>query len=147
VNNQLPWVNEQLVPQTERLEFAPLPWQTHPIDTVHEQEGWGPFFGPYTPWNFPDPATFMAGCGIDDTWLQGNNRAVVSYSPPYDITTLQVDNSTSWVNNALKRLNPSDDSSSRLYNSTISNTSNPNPVGTATPNTFMGRMRALLGGS
>lgn len=129
----------------DELSYSPLPWQTHPIDTVHEQQGWGPFFGPYTPWNFPDPATFMAGAGIDDSWLQGDNRAVVDYSPPYEILTLQVDNSTVFVNNALKRLSGSDGGSTRVYSSTISNAANPNPVGTPTPNTFLSRVKSLLG--
>src|SRR5882672_6115655 len=130
----------------DHLSFGSLNWNTHPIDTVHEQQGWGPFFGPYTPWNFPDPATFMAGAGIDDSWFQGDNRSVVSYSPPYDILTLQVDNSTSCVNNSLQKMNAQDDTPTRLFNSTISNAANPNPVGTPTPNTFLNRVKSMLGG-
>lgn len=131
----------------ETLTYAPLPWQTHPIDTVTGSQGWGPFNGPYTPWNFPDPATFMAGgAGIDATWMSGDNRSVVDYSPPYDILTLQVDNSTSFVNNVLKNLNGSDTDPTRLYGSTISNAPNANPVGAPTPNTFRTRLKALLGG-
>jgi hypothetical protein len=106
---------------TERMEhltYAPLPWETHPIDTVTGIQGWGPFQGPYTPFNFPELVTGMAQGGIDITWNQGNNNTAIA--PGYAVGTIQMDNSLALVNNRLAQMQV-DASATRNYSSTISN--------------------------
>ncbi len=90
-------------PVTERLDqltYAPLPWQTHPIDTNTGSQGWGPMAGPYTPYNF-DAAkdTQSGGSGINITWFQGDNESTVAQPPNYAVLTLMADKSLSFVNN------------------------------------------------
>lgn len=81
------------------LEYAPLPWQTHPIDTAPSQsQGWGPFHGPYSPWDFDSAKDVMTGgWGLDITWDLGDNA--VTYAPPYAVTTLMQDRSVDLVSN------------------------------------------------
>jgi len=102
----------------ERLHWEPLPWDTHPIDLAYGPNGWGPFQGPYTPFNFPELVTAMARDGIDITWNQGNNNTDVA--PGYAVSTVQMDNSLALVNNRLADMQK-DTSTSRAYSSTISN--------------------------
>jgi len=102
----------------ERLSYQALPWDTHPIDTVHGPQGWGPMNGPYTPFNFPELVTNMANGGIDITWSAGSNLTMLA--PPYGVTTIFTDNSTALVNAQLAAIND-EAAKSRGYSSTISN--------------------------
>lgn len=82
------------------LTYAPLPWDTHPIDLAPNQpQGWGPFSGPWMPFDFPDVSQTRAG-GIDPYWTQGDNVAVVDYGPGYNELTLFDDHSNDWVANS-----------------------------------------------
>ncbi len=76
----------------KNLTFEALPWDTHPIDIAHGSQGWGPFMGPWTPFDFFDPAD-----NIDCTWLKGDNRT--DYGPGYQDLTLFLDPSIGRVNN------------------------------------------------
>lgn len=80
------------------LSYAPLPWQTHPIDTTPDApQGWGPFDGPWSPFDFPDLTTSMFGDGIDITYAQADNNVAVGVP---GVLGLFLDNSTSLVNNS-----------------------------------------------
>lgn len=82
------------------LTYEALPWATHPIDIAHGSQGWGPMDGPYTPFNFPSPATALFGDGINCTWETGNNAAQQYQAPPYASKTVFPDPSQSLVNNS-----------------------------------------------
>lgn len=99
-----------------QLTYAPLPWDTHPIDTVTGSQGWGPFEGPWTPQDFISPFW-----GIDITWAAGDNAT--TYSPPYDILTLQEDPSLDFVSNSslLATLERAVSGVTQRFTSTISN--------------------------
>lgn len=82
----------------ERIEYAPLPYNTHPIDTVTGYQGFGPFDGPYTPWNFPDSQDIAAPGGVNIYWTeQGSNK--VDFAPPYAVLTAMTDRSIEFANN------------------------------------------------
>jgi hypothetical protein len=86
--------------QLKSLTYAPLPYETHPIDTTpSQQQGWGPFHGPYTPWDFESAIESQAPGGIDIFWTQGDNVGVVDYAPPYAVLTIMQDKSLDLVNN------------------------------------------------
>ena len=80
---------EQLLP----LRYAPMPWETHPIDMAYGPQGWGPFHGPWTPQDFWSPYW-----GIDDTWMKGDNA--IYFSPGYGNLTVYEDSSIDFVNNS-----------------------------------------------
>lgn len=75
------------------LRYAPMPWETHPIDMAYGPQGWGPFHGPWTPQDFWSPYW-----GIDDTWLKGDNA--IFFSPGYGNLTVYEDSSIDFVNNS-----------------------------------------------
>jgi len=80
-------------PTIRDLRFAPLPLATHPIDLYDGPQGWGPFYGPWTPWDFRDPASSISdhyGMGESNDW---------QFAPPYDIITVFHDPSLDWVYN------------------------------------------------
>ena len=80
----------QELPTIRQLTFAPLPYDTHPIDTYDGPQGWGPFYGAWTPWDFRDPAADIAytyGHGESNEW---------QFSPDYDVITLFADHSLEW---------------------------------------------------
>lgn len=90
---------QQLQPlEIRHLQYAPLPWQTHPIDLASGSQGWGPFQGPWQPVDFASPAMAMGNGGIDITYNKGDNR--LRLSPPYQVATVFRDNATSFVNNS-----------------------------------------------
>lgn len=66
-----PNVSEQI----PGIQFGSFPWATHPIDYAKGWTGWGPFDGPWTPFDFP-----QFGRDIDITWHSGNNAWLVG--PP-----------------------------------------------------------------
>jgi hypothetical protein len=113
-------------PVLKKLRYAPLPWDTHPIDTAPDQpQGWGPFNGPYSPWDFIDPATFMGMSGINI----GYNTDVyqTDHAPGYHDITVFEDRSTASVNNVLVKA--ANDGSPQMtpgvtYTSTIANSLN-----------------------
>jgi len=86
--------------ELKSLEYAPLPWQTHPIDTTPcQSQGWGPMSGPYTPYNYNSAKDCMTGgFGLDTTRDLADNR--ITYAPSYNVLTLMQDKSISYVNNA-----------------------------------------------
>lgn len=89
---QAPQVMMEL-PTLRDLHFAPLPYQTHPIDLYDGPQGWGPFYGPWTPWDFRDPAASIAytyGHGESNDW---------QFAPPYDVITVFADPSLNWAGN------------------------------------------------
>lgn len=78
-------------PELKELTYAPLPWDTHPIDLVEQPQGWGPFNGPWTPWDFLDPAASISdGYDGDNEW---------QFAPPADILTVFGDRSLDLVGN------------------------------------------------
>lgn len=80
-------------PVVRKLTFAPLPYETHPIDTYEGPQGWGPFNGAWTPWDWMDPADDISdhyGSGESNEW---------QFAPPYDMLTLFGDDSLDFVNN------------------------------------------------
>jgi hypothetical protein len=79
---------EELIP----LRYAPLPWETHPIDTSNGPNGWGPFHGPWTPQDFWSPYW-----GIDATWDLGDNA--IWFAPGYGNLTVYEDSSIDFVAN------------------------------------------------
>jgi hypothetical protein len=85
----VPGPAENLVP----LRYAPMPWETHPIDTSNGPNGWGPFQGPWTPQDFWSPYW-----GIDATWLLGDNA--IYFSPGYGNLTVYEDSSIDFVANS-----------------------------------------------
>lgn len=80
------------------LTYSPLPWQTHTNDLVQQSQGWGPFHGAWSPWDFESAKDSQSGgSGIDITWLKGDNE--VSYAPSYAVLSLMQDKSIDLVNN------------------------------------------------
>lgn len=104
-------------PVLRQLTFAPLPLQTHPIDTYDGPQGWGPFNGAWTPWDWHDPAVHISdryGSGESNEW---------EFAPPYDVITLFSDHSLSYVNNTSYALEVQRDKEEqdRAYTSTAAN--------------------------
>ena len=59
-------------PVLRHVTYESLPWQTHPIDLVDAPQGWGPFNGAWTPWDWHDPANDISdhyGSGESNEWL------------------------------------------------------------------------------
>lgn len=84
---------------TASVRFAPLPLETHPIDTVEQSQGWGPFAGYYSPLDFMSARDIVAPGGIDITWLSGDNAATVHQPPNYHVLTIMNDRSVNLVGN------------------------------------------------
>jgi len=74
------------------LTYAPMAWETHPIDLAYGSQGWGPFHGPWTPEDFMSPFW-----GIDATWMQGDNA--IWYAPGYANFTVFEDPSIDFAAN------------------------------------------------
>lgn len=112
--------------QRHNITYEPLPYATHPIDTVPTQwQGWGPFEGPYTPWNFQSAKDIVAPGGIDITWLSGNNQQVISPGIPFAVITLMQDRSLDLANNpGLTAVLAQNVAASTPSTSTFSNSSN-----------------------
>ncbi len=79
--------------ELRQLTYAPLPYETHPIDLAYGSQGWGPFPGPWTPEDFMSPFW-----GIDITWYTGDNRTDVA--PGYQDLTVFRDPSLDSVANS-----------------------------------------------
>lgn len=125
----------QELPTLRPLTFAPFPFQTHPIDTYDGPQGWGPFYGPWTPWDFHDPAAQIAytyGHGESNDW---------EFAPPYEITTLFQDRSLEWVFNTSYDVEAQNAEAEAeiQYTSTISNQ-------VPAPGSFINRLRGILRG-
>lgn len=105
------------------LTFASLPYASHPIDIAYGSQGWGPFAGQWTPLDFASAKDAQVIGGIDITWLQGDNRSVVSFSPSYDVLTLMQDKSLDLVNNPgnAQALQNSQQSQTNVNSSTVTN--------------------------
>lgn len=73
------------------LTYSSFPWNTHPIDTRVEQQGWGPFNGPWQTVDFADPAASI------DLGYTGSNKT--NYAPGYAGITVFKDPSESLVAN------------------------------------------------
>ena len=133
--------HETLLPTT----YAPLPWQSHPIDTVQGPQGWGAFNGPWTPRDFlSSTAMASGGSGISSSWIQGDNT--VFTAPPYQTMTVFPDRSGGFVNNQLQQAlgSVNGQTDGKIYSSTMSNgTSN----AVASSATFLSRLRSALGGA
>lgn len=59
------------VPVLRHVRYESLPWDTHPIDLVEAPQGWGPFNGAWTPWDWHDPANEISdhyGSGESNDW-------------------------------------------------------------------------------
>lgn len=106
----------------KRLRYAPLDWQTHPIDTAPDQpQGWGPFDGPYSPRDYLSPATQMGMSGINIGYTA--DRYLIDHAPGYHDITVFPDRSTASVNNVLVNAeNNATRAVGSVYSSTISNT-------------------------
>lgn len=116
------------------LTYAPLPWNTHPIDTTPDApQGWGPYNGPWSPQDFGSPA--MA---VNIYWTQGDNDLAGQLAPGYDELTLYQDNSLDMVNNApfLGGLVPAVEAAALSATSTISN---------VVSKSALGRFRSAVG--
>ena len=108
-------------PVWKKLRFAPLDWQTHPIDTAPDQpQGWGPFDGPYTPKDYIDPVSFMGMSGINIGYTDDAYR--IDHGPGYHDITVFPDRSTSSVNNVLTGARNNESPPPGVYTSTIANT-------------------------
>lgn len=84
--------------QLDHIEYGSLPYATHPIDTVTGYQGFGPFDGPYTPWDFADSQDIAAPGGVNVYWTtQGDNRT--DYAPPYAVITAMQDRSLDFASN------------------------------------------------
>lgn len=128
-----PIVNRPVIRQ---LTFAPLPYETHPIDTYEGPQGWGPFNGAWTPIDWDDPADMISyeyGSGESNDW---------EFAPPYDMLTLFGDDSLDFVNNtsyaAVAQQRVEEDN--LAYTSTIAN------VIPRTSN-FLDRLRDIISGN
>lgn len=122
-------------PVVRQLEFAPLPWETHPIDLYQGPQGWGPFNGAWTPWDWMDPADDIAytyGHGETNEW---------QFAPPYQTLTLFDDSSLDFVNNtsyaAVAQQAQADQETA--YTSTIANV-------VSRPPSMLSRLRAAMNG-
>ena len=115
-----------------QLTYAPLPYETHPIDLAYGSQGWGPFHGPWTPSSFASPFW-----GIDPTWNAGDND--VTYAPAYHTMTVFEDPSVDFVANHGLLSTLKNDLAALLGrgSSTISNGSQADAPG--------GRLRTALG--
>jgi hypothetical protein len=105
------------MPTIRPLTFGSFDWATHPIDTYDGPQGWGPFYGPWTPWDFRDPAAdiaFSYGMGESNEW---------QFAPDYDVITLFGDSSLDYVNNTSYDTAMAQEQADRQtsYNSTIAN--------------------------
>lgn len=121
------------LPTLEHLQYAPLPYQTHPIDTYHGPQGWGPFWGPWTPWDWHDPAAHISdryGMGESNEW---------QFAPPYDVITLFHDHSLGYAANTSYQAEAQRSASEQelSYTSTISNA-------VPAPGSFIQRLRELF---
>lgn len=61
--------------QVPGIQFGTFDYSTHPIDYAKGWTGWGPFDGPWTPFDFP-----QFGRNIDITWHGGDNAW--AFGPP-----------------------------------------------------------------
>lgn len=125
----------QELPTLRNLEFSSFPWQTHPIDMYHGPQGWGPFYGPWTPWDWHDPAAHISdryGSGESNEW---------QFAPPYEIATLFADPSLRWAYNTSADVAAEQEEARQevSYTSTISNQ-------VPAPGSFFGRLRELING-
>ena len=117
------------------LTFGSLPYDTHPIDTYDGPQGFGPFWGPWTPIDFADPAAsvaYMYGHGESNDW---------EFAPDYDIITVFSDHSLDFAWNTsydVGAMNAQDEAQ-QSYNSTIANVV-PNPNASS----FISRLRDAL---
>ena len=131
------------------LTYAPLPYDTHPIDTTpSQQQGYGPFTGPYTPLDFRDVAGSIGLSGISN----GYNLAVFNladHGPGYHDITLFSDPSLDRVNAVLTKLNNDGNKQPGMsYSNTIANGVVPTQSGaTAAITSLKSRIAAALGGS
>lgn len=122
-------------PVIRRLTFAPLPYETHPIDTYEGPQGWGPFNGAWTPWDWMDPADEISdvyGSGESNEWMFG---------PSYDLLTLFGDDSLDFVNNTSYDAVAAQNTEEQqlAYTSTIANV-------IPRKNDFLDRLRGIISG-
>lgn len=86
------WQTDVTPTQLRQVAYHPLPFLTHPIDTVTGRQGWGPFAGPWQPVQFADPTqNISVAYSGSNTWR---------YGPGYDNTTLFEDRSLASTNNS-----------------------------------------------
>lgn len=122
------------LPVLEEVEYGELPYITHPIDTVTGRQGWGPFTGPWTPWDWMDPAD-----DISDSWSGSNDWQVAL---PYDLLTVFGDNSLdyAWSTSYDVAAEQAAAQDSHAQTSTIANVTAPRP-------TLRQRIANAIGGS
>lgn len=105
------------LPTIRPLTYGSFDWATHPIDTYDGPQGWGPFYGPWTPWDFRDPAADLAytyGMGESNEW---------QFAPDYDVITLFADHSLNydWNTTYDTAMEAARDEQQTSYTSTIAN--------------------------
>lgn len=129
--------------QQQHLNYAPLPWQTHPIDQAFGSQGWGPMDGPYSPLDFVSAKDSQSGgSGIDITWLKGDNST--SFAPTYATLSLLSDKSIDLVANHGFMGTLMQESGQPQLNSTISQASTVQTSGVApTPQGASGFWQSL----
>lgn len=123
-------------PVLRQLTYAPLPYETHPIDLYDGPQGWGPFNGPWTPWDFLDPSASVSdGYDGDNEWR---------FAPPYELLTVFGDRSIDFVNNTSYDVNAQQmmAQEEQSYTSTIANVI-PNP----NRGNFLKALKSALSGS
>lgn len=130
--------------QLRQLTYAPLPWETHPIDLAYGSQGWGPMMGPWQPSDFVSQAA-----GIDITYASGDNNEVRAPAPGYGTLTLFHDDSLNRVHNSslLATLAQAASGASDRLRSGAATISNGRSQQDATDGTgaSLGRLRSLLG--
>lgn len=100
--------------------YAPLPWETHPIDTVVGPQGWGPFEGPYSPKDYLPQGNCAGISGLDIGY--NKDPFLPDHGPGYSEVTIFTDRSTDLVNGVLTNAqNNGAQHANPAYSSTISN--------------------------
>lgn len=134
--------------QTHRIEYGSLPYTTHPIDLVTGYQGFGPFAGPYTPWDFEDSQEIAAPGGVNIHWTtQGDNA--VTYAPPLAVLTAMNDRSLDLASNPGLTAVLMQNAAATPNTSTVSN-ANPVQLTGVNPNTasrhgFFSTLRDWIG--
>lgn len=126
------------LPTLRNLTYAPLPYDTHPIDTYDGPQGWGPFYGPWTPFDFPDLAADIAytyGHGESNDWL---------FAPPYDVVTVFGDRSLEfdWNTSYDAAMTQAQEERQQSYTSTIANV-----IPNASQSSLLSKLREVLQGN
>ena len=102
------------------VQFQSMPWETHPIDIVIGPQGWGPFWGPYTPRDYISGPQSVAGMSGISTGYNAD-PLIIDHGPGYHDITIFPDRSLDNVNNMLVKAQNESSQTGANYTSTISN--------------------------